>query len=75
MYFILDRYINEIDEKYNITKDNKNEQVQFLENLMDVFDTGLPCQNSLLDLIQYSSEIKQNKEIKIIVESCKVIYY
>jgi len=57
--------------KHNIMK---NKKLHYSESLMDAFDTGIPCQSSLLDLINYSSNIIQNTETKIVVKSCKVIY-
>lgn len=73
--YIILGIINETNMKYNRTKTIKKEKLYLLENLMDAFDTGLPCQSNLLDLTNYSYNILQYNGTKIMVESCKVIYY
>lgn len=41
---------------------------------MDTFDTGLPCQSSLLvDISNHSNDIIKSKAIHVMVEYCEVI--
>lgn len=39
---------------------------------MYAFDTGLPCQSSLLDILNISINIIQNKATQVMVKHCEV---
>jgi len=41
---------------------------------MAAFDTGLPCESSLLDLYGYYGITIMNKAIRVMIEHCQVIY-
>lgn len=57
----------------NITKKHKYEETHLLENLMDAFEIGIPCQSSLINLFYHSSNIIKNQATKILVTFCEVI--
>lgn len=40
---------------------------------MAAFDTGLPCESSLLDLFGYYGITIMNKAIRVMIEHCQVI--
>ncbi|XP_025205675.1 uncharacterized protein LOC112601981 [Melanaphis sacchari] len=63
-----DNVINEINIKH---KKNKK-KIHVLERLMAAFDTGLPCESSLLDLFGYYGITIMNKEIRVMIEHCQV---
>lgn len=79
-FLTVDRAISEINIKKNISKIIKmknyqhDEQIYFLEYLLDAFYIGLPCQSSLLELEYFSNDILKNKATKVMVEYCEVIF-
>lgn len=67
---------NEANTKHNMSiKNFKHDEIHYLESLMSSFDTGLPCQSSLLGLLHHSDKIIKNKATKIMVKHCKVIIH
>lgn len=73
---IVDRTIDEVNVKSNSkTKTiNNNHTKTDLKSLMDIFDTGLPCQSSLLvNISNHSNDIIKSKAIHVMVEYCEVI--
>lgn len=73
---IVDTTNDEVNGKSNLktkTIYNKHKKTD-LKSLMDVFDTGLPCQSSLLvDISNHSNDIIKSKTINVMVEYCEVI--
>jgi len=49
---------------------HSHEEIQLLKGLMNSFDTGLPCQSSLIS--NYSRNIIEQKAIQVMVEYCEV---
>lgn len=73
----VDGIYNEANITHNSTKqiikDHKHEEIHFIKSLMDAFDTGLPCQSSLLNIFYTTGYIIKNSETKVLVQYCKVI--
>lgn len=67
--------INEANTKHNMSiKNHKHEEIHYLKTLFSAFDTGLPCQSSILGLLYNSDKIIiKNKATKVMVKYCKVI--
>lgn len=55
-------------------KNYNDEHIDYLEYLLDAFDIGLPCQSSLLNLMNYSDDILKNKATKVLTKNCEVIF-
>lgn len=59
--------------RHNLTKNHKSQGIDSFQSLLYAFDTGLPCESNMIDVLYKFDKILQNKATQIMVEYCKVL--